>query len=66
MLSRVRKSLDDLPDDYREVLVLRHLEQLSTRETADVLGITEGAAKMRHMRAMQRLQERLDTGEGQP
>jgi RNA polymerase sigma-70 factor (ECF subfamily) len=39
----------------REVLVLRHLEQLSTREIASVLGVTEGAVKVGHVRALQRL-----------
>jgi DNA-directed RNA polymerase specialized sigma24 family protein len=36
------------------VLVLRHLEQLSTRETAAVMNITEGAVKTRHLRALRR------------
>ena len=39
----------------REVLVLRHLEQLSTADAAAVLGISDGAVKVRHLRALQRL-----------
>lgn len=66
MLDRLRMTLGELPDEYREVLVLRHLEKLSTRETANVLGIAEGATKMRHMRAMKSLKERLDKGERYP
>jgi RNA polymerase sigma-70 factor (ECF subfamily) len=41
-------------------LVLRHLEQLSTKEIAAVLGITEGAVKVRHLRALERLRQTLD------
>jgi RNA polymerase sigma-70 factor (ECF subfamily) len=52
-----------LGESDREVIVLRHLEQLSVRELATVLGTTEGAVKMRHGRALQRLRMLL-TGEG--
>lgn len=52
---QVRAALGQLPDHEREVLVLRYLEQLSTGETASVLGISEGAVKMRHLRAIERL-----------
>jgi DNA-directed RNA polymerase specialized sigma24 family protein len=40
--------------------VLRHLEQLSTREIASVMGITESAVKMRQLRALQRLRGLLN------
>src|SRR5262249_16956341 len=52
---RVRTALGQLAERDREVLVLRYLEQLSTREIAAVLGIAEGAVKTRHLRALQRL-----------
>jgi RNA polymerase sigma-70 factor (ECF subfamily) len=52
---RVRAALDRLGERDREVLMLRHLEQLSTRETAAVLGMSEGAVKARHLRALERL-----------
>lgn len=48
---RVRDAIDRLPDAYRVVLVLRDLEELSTRETADALGCTEGVVKTRLHRA---------------
>jgi RNA polymerase sigma-70 factor (ECF subfamily) len=52
---RVRQGLDQLPEVDQEVLVLRYLEQLDTAETAAVLGVSEGAVKMRHRRALERL-----------
>jgi RNA polymerase sigma-70 factor (ECF subfamily) len=62
---RVRQALDRLGERDREVLVLRHLEQMSTREIAAVLGLSESAVKVRHLRALQRLRELLrDRSEG--
>ncbi len=58
--SRVQAALAGLSPRNREVLVLRHLEQLSTRETAGVLGISEGAVKLRHLRALNRIRTRLE------
>jgi RNA polymerase sigma-70 factor (ECF subfamily) len=52
---RVQTALKQLAEPDREVLVLRFLEQLSTREMAAVLGITEGAVKTRQTRALNRL-----------
>jgi RNA polymerase sigma-70 factor (ECF subfamily) len=65
---RVRAALAALPAPDREVLVLRHLEQLSARETAEVLGLTEAAVKSRALRAAQRLRALLgdDKPEGAP
>jgi RNA polymerase sigma-70 factor (ECF subfamily) len=52
---RVRTALGRLGDRDREVLVMRHLEQLSTEEVAAVLGISPGAVKVRLLRALERL-----------
>jgi RNA polymerase sigma-70 factor (ECF subfamily) len=41
------------------VLALRHFEQLSTAETAAVLGISTSAVGKRYIRALDRLRERL-------
>jgi len=57
---RVRTALEALRPRDREVLVLRYLEQLSTREIAAELETTEGAIKLRHMRALAKLRSLLD------
>jgi RNA polymerase sigma-70 factor (ECF subfamily) len=48
----------------REVLTLRHFEQLSNVEVAQVLGIQERAASMRYIRALRRLKAILETVPG--
>ncbi|GAB7078580.1 RNA polymerase sigma factor [Megalodesulfovibrio paquesii] len=48
-----------LPVDLREALALRFTEDLSFREVADVLGISEQAAKMRVYRGLARLRDTL-------
>jgi RNA polymerase sigma factor (sigma-70 family) len=44
-----------LPPNDREVVILRHLEQLTLQEIASVLAITEAAAQSRYRRAVERL-----------
>jgi RNA polymerase sigma-70 factor (ECF subfamily) len=56
---RVREALAGMGETDREVLALRHFEQLTNGETAAVLGIQERAAKERYVRAMRRLREAL-------
>jgi RNA polymerase sigma-70 factor (ECF subfamily) len=58
---RVQAALAALPERDREVLALRYLEQLSTREIAALLQTTEGAIKTRHLRALGRLHDLLDS-----
>jgi RNA polymerase sigma-70 factor (ECF subfamily) len=55
----IDRALADLDDKYRVVFVLRDVEGFSTRETADVLGLTEAAVKVRLLRARLALRERL-------
>ena len=43
----------------REVLALRHLEELSNEETAKVLGLRKSAASNRYIRALTRLSEQV-------
>lgn len=56
----VRAAIDELPDLYRDVLLLRDIEELSTEEAAQALGITVAALKTRLHRARLALRERLD------
>jgi RNA polymerase sigma-70 factor (ECF subfamily) len=48
-----------LPDDYREVLVLRHVEGLPFPEVADKMGRSHGAVRMLWMRAIEVLRKQL-------
>lgn len=58
----VRASIERLPETHRTVLVLRDIEELSTAEVAELLGISENAVKIRLHRARQALREQLDPG----
>lgn len=51
--------IDALPDLYREVFVLRGVEELSSEETADVLGIPEATVRTRFFRARHLLSQAL-------
>ena len=55
----VRQALEDLPVEFREVLVLRELEDLSYKQIADVVDIPIGTVMSRLARARKRLQESL-------
>ena len=54
-ICELRRALDQLEEIDREVLVLRHLEELSNNEVAQVLGIDKYAASKRYLRALERL-----------
>ena len=51
----VRACIEQLPENYRAVLVLRDIEELSTQEVAESLGMTPTAVKVRLHRARQAL-----------
>lgn len=55
----IESAIDTLPEDQRIVLVLRELEQLSTRETAEAVGITEVSVRTRLHRGKAALREVL-------
>jgi RNA polymerase sigma-70 factor (ECF subfamily) len=63
LLTRVRNGLQQLSATDREVLELRHLEQLSVTEIAALLEISKTAVTTRHLRALQRLRDILGTEE---
>jgi len=52
---RLHQALAELSERDRDVIVLRHLEQLSVKEIAALLEISPGAVKVRHVRALERL-----------
>jgi RNA polymerase sigma-70 factor (ECF subfamily) len=56
---RIQEALNDMEPLDREVLALRHYEQLNNRDTAYVLEISEAAASIRFIRALRRLKEKL-------
>jgi RNA polymerase sigma-70 factor (ECF subfamily) len=55
----LRKAVEGLPAIYRNVVLLRDIEEMDARETAAALGITEGAVKVRLHRARAMLQRSL-------
>lgn len=60
MRAVVKGAIDELPDDYRTVLVLRDIEGLDTSEAADTLGVSTAVVKTRLHRARQALRTLLD------
>jgi RNA polymerase sigma-70 factor (ECF subfamily) len=59
MRRRFLEGLAQLEEDDREIILLRHFEQLSNQETARLLEITEPAAAMRYLRAVRKLRGML-------
>jgi len=57
----LRVAVAELPDIYRQVFVLRDMEELNIEETAQALGINTGVVKVRLHRARIMLQKRLVT-----
>lgn len=55
----LEQSIDALPDSYRHVFVMRDVEEMSTQETAECLGISEDNVKMRLHRARAQLRREL-------
>ncbi|MGD8415159.1 MAG: sigma-70 family RNA polymerase sigma factor, partial [Candidatus Latescibacterota bacterium] len=52
--------LEKLPEDYRTVIGLRDLDELTTQEVAELLEISEGAVRVRLHRARQALRALID------
>lgn len=60
MLAQLESTLESMEDMDREVLALRHFEELGNGEVAELLGISEGAASNRYVRALSRLRKLLE------
>ena len=59
MRLRLQEVFDCMDEIDREVIALRHFEQLNSQEVADVLAMSKSGASSRYVRAMQRLKEEL-------
>lgn len=59
-LARLREALDGMDEVDREVLALRHFEELGNNEVAEILGIQKTAASNRYVRALKRLKQVLE------
>ncbi|MGE3887454.1 MAG: sigma-70 family RNA polymerase sigma factor [Vicinamibacterales bacterium] len=57
--ARVRACIEQLPESYRTILLLRDIEEMDTDETAHALGISANAVKIRLHRARQALRSLL-------
>ncbi|MEX1232342.1 MAG: sigma-70 family RNA polymerase sigma factor [Planctomycetaceae bacterium] len=53
--ARFLAALDGLNDEDREIILMRHVDQLENQEVAQVLGLTPPAAGMRYLRALRKL-----------
>lgn len=60
----VKLALAELPDDLREVLVLRHYQNLKLREISDILNLPLGTVYSRLADALSRLERRLQSLNG--
>jgi RNA polymerase sigma-70 factor (ECF subfamily) len=58
----LKRAIATLPPKYREVLILRDVQRLSTEETARALDITEGSVKTRLLRARLQMRDALAPG----
>jgi len=59
LLRRLTDAIDQLAEDDREVVLMRHHEGLSNQDVAKALDLTEAAASMRYLRALRRLKDVL-------
>lgn len=57
--SILRRALAATPENDRAILVMRHFDGMGNAECAAALGLTEKAASIRYVRALERLQQKL-------
>jgi RNA polymerase sigma-70 factor, ECF subfamily len=60
-LQHMREALSQLDEQQREVLILRYVEGLRLQDVAEVMGTSVASTKMRHLRAIRRLRELLQS-----
>jgi RNA polymerase sigma-70 factor (ECF subfamily) len=56
---RFHDAVNQLDDDDREIILMRHAEQLTNSQAAEVLGLSDPAAGMRYLRALRKLKSVL-------
>ncbi len=59
---RLYRAITALDENDREMILMRHFEQMSNQEVAGILGLTEAAASMRYLRALRRLKDQVQLG----
>ncbi|MCA9214559.1 MAG: sigma-70 family RNA polymerase sigma factor [Planctomycetales bacterium] len=57
---RFQNAIEELDENDREIVIMRHVEQLSNQDVATALGLTAPAASMRYLRAIRRLRSLLN------
>lgn len=57
---RFQNAIEQLDENDREIVIMRHVEQLSNQDVASALELTEPAASMRYLRAIRRLRSLLN------
>lgn len=65
MQRKFEAAIEDMDDQDQEIIVMRHFENLTNQEVAQVLGLSEPAASMRYLRAMRRLRKEFSPEEGE-
>ena len=59
LVRRLHAAIAKLDEEEREIILLRHFEQLSNQDVAALHGLSAAGASMRHLRALRRLRELL-------
>jgi len=59
LAAQVEQTIGELPEQDRDILLMRHYEFLSNQEVAEALGLSQPAASMRYLRAIRRMRELL-------
>ena len=65
LMRLIEEAVDHLPDSFREVFVMREIEQMNQAETAECLGLKEGTVKTRLHRARGHIESYLLARAGQ-
>jgi RNA polymerase sigma-70 factor (ECF subfamily) len=60
---RLYRAISALEENDREMILMRHFEQMSNQEVAGALNLTEAAASMRYLRALRRLKDEIRAGD---